>query len=566
MKRPLLFAFVACALGIALAAAMLLPRERVAALRGTSSPDVADSAVAAVVHPSAEAPEASAVEKAPTAERSAVERRVRFLVRDERGGAIEGASLRLSSSEACAELARTDAEGRASLIAAGIPKARAIWVSAPSYATAFVETDAIESDPVELTLRTGGWVAGVVRRTDGAPAGADVMLFALPLDELEGRDPTDLERLFCREALSARTDAGGRFRIDDLVEGRSYGLVGYRSSASGWSCVKDRRIVANASDAELELREVYAARLRFTCANEEHMRRFFRDPKVEVYASGGLGSVAGFEPVIASNLAGWNGALRADGCEPLLYSGAEGLDVPQRTVWCHVEIPGFAPVRERVELAPVRDDRVVEHRIELLPDAQGAGSLLISLTGPYGELAARMGLEAKLALYRAPDDRITTYTVRWNHGERDAQIRGVPTGIHRWTAFMGLERLRPRPPLGQDEPRLSDPFAITDGAEARLELELPPIAYLELECRRDGAPMAASVSIHADPEFEGSSLDTVMKSRWTKRVQVRGTTETIGPLSPGSYGLGLEESGLVESWLAIELAAGESKHVVLDAP
>lgn len=487
-------------------------------------------------------------------------RRLRILVWDVLGSPIAGATIDgLDRHGKRLSLGLTSTGGVGEIAIEDDAELGQLMVRAAGHATAFVPVPEMEVDELHVRLEFAGRISGTVRTPGGSPVGAGLMVLAVPLGYSGAGAPTTEQAARCIHGRSAGTLHDGSFEIDGLQEGSPYRLEVASEVWAARHTDRNTLVTASADGVSIQVHDLYGSILEFSCVDPAWLGPDFSPPAGSTHQRG----ARAFE-----RLAFWDGSigirhgnpsLAAAGAHelPLLFVRTEPGDTDTHGIEYRCTIPGFAPVSERIEIRALRLGSLPVHRIELLPTAQGFGSLEVELEGPGVELLSKMRVQGYLRLTPEAGGSRLSFPLTWDaqHG-RSALAPHVPAGVYRWALSLGMGWLEVGDVPGSAP--TSDTVEVWAADVSRIVARLPGLSYLELTCGGSPGAAGAELVLAKGPHFTRGMAEELQTFVCGEGAQL------LGPLPPGHYEVGAQQpSELVGGPLVLVLEPGELRSVTL---
>ena len=493
------------------------------------------------------------------------------LVRDETGDPVEGAGITVSMGTDSVILEESDSNGESKIPSEYLTGTWQVVARAADGRSAKSEIERGATSIELIVSDVGARISGTVRTYDGiAVSDATVVATRLFIDDADEKEPA-------RDSIQCRTSSEGAFLLEGLELGSHYTITASTCTASTRVSHESSRVQAPDEEVSLTLHGLYGALIRFECEDEEYLAKMFGEPHfslehsramlpVSIRLSGeGLGTVGdcarrelgqqrqGYDCLLLFSLLGKVGAVVDD-------------------VICSGTMPGFDSFSVSTEVRPMLQGDLPVSVVRLTPNAEGAGTVKARITGNSSELAARMGLRAHLYLYRSAQEgreiQRFEYPISWGGSSVETEIEGVPAGEYWWGLTVDSGWLRVAGTSGGIGTRAvkanaidtsAQSFSVVEDGASVLEIPLPELCYLEIDCQGSKGPVGARLMIADGPAVNGR----VMGKR-IRQVNVERSPTLIGPLAPRAYSIvPLQPSELPEGAHVVELKAGEVHREVL---
>lgn len=354
---------------------------------------------------------------------------------------IAGANIGLLGVPQSRLLGVTDGNGARVLDRSILPPLTLV-VSAEAYTQELLAFPSELPREIKVVLRSPGVIEGSVVLANGTPAGGGIRVVAF--NRQQAQDTVDLALNALSgavDALSAVTDAVGRYRITSVRPGVYYSLF-----AGGAGLLStENTLDVRAGDEDVRIRVSYGYAAAYAFYEQGGARVSTRDlhspiriqPEFDsapVSGAGDLGSavLAGLPPDLAVKESPLK--VRVFGCP----------DRHERIgpIWINATPPGYRDVHFAIHAVPL-GDVLVEQSVPLTRTAAGFGTVRVQLNGSRIEQAdAWRGSMGSLALTSANEGGNTRY-VRWTSptegvvdhvpfGAYEARFLSAPDGTFVW--------------------------------------------------------------------------------------------------------------------------------------
>ncbi|HET6162183.1 MAG TPA: sigma-70 family RNA polymerase sigma factor [Planctomycetota bacterium] len=405
------------------------------------------------------------------------------------GRSIEGAHLFVGPRDHAELQFATDAEGRSRLP----DSVGEEWlaVAAPGFRSSEHVLGRTRAPDVEITLRRGTTIEGVVRTSDPIEPRAGLRVVAIAADD--SCSVAHLESICVGRAPGpiVTTDALGTFVIDGLDPQTTYSIV---AGGGGWVSLRSDPVAAGTKDLVVTVGALFGVDLQLCVSGDGALPSsdWFGPPRFT--ESGQSDCVADpFRPIVAglpAEVRAWNRSHVL-----LLHVRESCADDRIGPYYHRTNEAGFASDVVGLHLGRFTDSvPVVRHELEPLPGVR-FGRLAIEIRGEDAALepGAGQGLLGVLMLIPPPELASGGFFeagVQLGSGPHQV-VSGVPVGKYAWR-FLVVEGPNPPRPFGIDGASPSIEF---DGDDATLVLDLRERGDVQFDVTRsDGSAFVGVAS------------------------------------------------------------------------